>query len=522
MRLKKSALSNEMQQSKYLTLILILSSLSYGFSFYHLNSYIGAVLGCLAALGFVFAAQRKAVSLYLWFLVGLLSYLIAFPWYPQVIRSFFPSTSLALSFFYTLILALSGGFQFLLFALISKGTRNVLPVSLEAVAIGLAWVSCEILMPTMTPWVLGGTQLHFSLLSQTADVGGVHGVSFLVIFLSALLCGIFKQNKKSLQAFLFLSTLFICGFYSFFRTSQISDAIASGTQIGISMVQAGIELDDPDRKNALSRMGRYQELTRGVSTKESSLVVWPESSVGYKYGVEIERIEKDMLHPMPDMELPLIFGGRSEGMGGEQFNSAILLTPDGNINKRYHKQKLVPFAEYLPEIFSSVGLSGLVPARTDLLAASNQVPITVELSSGALSVLTMICYEELWPRLVRQMLSRSQADVLLSISNDNWFGTSSALMQHHTLASWRAIEFRKFLMRGTTTGVTAVVDPLGKTVSQLESHTQGVLQADIVPFEGQTTFARFGEQLLFIMACCGAVLAVFLSLQHYSERCLKG
>jgi apolipoprotein N-acyltransferase len=220
--------------------------------------------------------------------------------------------------------------------------------------------------------------------------------------------------------------------------------------------------------------------------------------------------------PFADAKVSMLYGGLCFRTRGEQeplyFNTAFARDIAGNIVGRYHKKVLMPFGEYIPLASWLPWLSRLNVSTVQTAEGDLDDPLCVPLTSEVggkrrpLSVTVLICYEDAIPSLSSRGAS-SGAHVLVNLSNDAWFGLSSAPYQHHLLAAWRAIETRRYLLRVTNTGLTAVVDPLGRTVGALPIFSEGFLLADITPLSQRTLYARWGNVpvylLIALLACCG-------------------
>ena len=172
----------------------------------------------------------------------------------------------------------------------------------------------------------------------------------------------------------------------------------------------------------------------------------------------------------------------------QPLNSEILLDPTGRPVSQYDKMHLVPFGEYVP-LKNWLWFADNLTAEVGDFVPGDRVVVST-LPSGRLSGL--ICYEAIFPNLVRQF-AREGAEVLVNISNDGWYGSSSARDQHLLMARMRAIENARYLLRATNTGITAVIRPDGRIAAQISPDQPGVLEANWAFQSRKTIYTRYGD-----------------------------
>lgn len=176
---------------------------------------------------------------------------------------------------------------------------------------------------------------------------------------------------------------------------------------------------------------------------------------------------------------------------------------------------LMPFGEYTP-------LASVLPFLRDINATAGQFTagdapkvLSFPLSTGAeVKIAPLICYEDIIPSLAREAVGKG-AEVLINQTNDAWFGDTVAPYQHHLIASFRAIETRRYLLRSTNTGLTAVVDPIGRTLASLAPYSEGVLPMDITLSSYRSVFARYPIELAWVLlAALGTLFVVKRALKR--------
>jgi len=373
------------------------------------------------------------------------------------------------------------------------------------------WVATELLRVHTFfefPWcLLGYSQQPFLPVIQIASVTAVYGVSFLLVTSAALLAIALVEarlRRASLAAFgsLVVLTWGLGGW-------ALSRPLPETGRIQVGLVQGGIRQEDkwlPE--NAWSNVDRHLELTREAAARGARLVVWPESAVPFLYDAEPplrallqEAVRRDGIY--------LYFGNddREPGPGGGQriYVGAKLLDPQGQVTARYRKIQLVPFGEYVPlkPLFTLGGrvVAKLVQEVADFSPGTEAVTGDV----GGHRIGGTICYEAIFPGLVRRFAAQG-AELLVNVTNDAWYGRTSAPYQHLAMAAFRAVENRRYLVRAANTGITTVVDPWGR-VHEPSALFDRTLLVREVPFVAWTSFyTRHGD--VFARACAALALAL--------------
>jgi apolipoprotein N-acyltransferase len=274
-------------------------------------------------------------------------------------------------------------------------------------------------------------------------------------------------------------------------------------------VQGNLLLDEKRQRDLFdSNVARYRRLSATL-TPAPDLLVWPETVV--EWGIPLETPTLAGLDPYPRAPSPLLFGAvayRDWGRRLEWFNSAFLRRADGTIGGRYDKIVLMPFGEYIPFAGMFPWLKDLSPNTGDFQAGAGPVVLPV---SDQARVGTLICYEDLLAGHVRRTVAAG-ANLLVTMTNDAWFGDSAALREHDSLALWRAVENRRYLIRATNTGFSSVTDPLGRTVAALPTQTATAASVRVQLLGGATPYQRFGNTFGYF------TLALAIALLVYSRR----
>jgi apolipoprotein N-acyltransferase len=407
-----------------------------------------------------------------------------------------------------------GAFTFLISSINAKSEWGMLFV-FPVLWVGLEYVRSFLL--SGFPWVLVGyTQYSNTLFIQIADITGVYGVSFLIILINTLLYlwlvpkedGRKKGKKHKALLIPSLCILSIVALTYSYGHWRVHYPLKSEKGITVGVAQGNIPQDIKwDTAFKKRTMTIYDNLSLRLAEQSPGLIVWPETAFPdyFPSGTEIDAAV--MTIPQ-ETGAYLLFGSLTEKVKGKRravYNSAYLISPQRQIIGQYDKIHLVPFGEYVP-------LSTHFPAFNTLAGVGNitagKETVIFQLPHGRFGVL--VCFEVIFPELCRANV-RAGADFMVTITNDAWFGRTSAPLQHLTQACFRAVENRVWFVRSANTGISAFIDPWGRIEKSGNLFTQEVL-ADEIGFKTQalTFYTKHGD--LFALACLSLVLALVLFL----------
>jgi apolipoprotein N-acyltransferase len=249
---------------------------------------------------------------------------------------------------------------------------------------------------------------------------------------------------------------------------------------------------------------RHAELTRRAPRAGARLIVWPESAVAWRYDSD-PFVAATLTGLAREAGAFLVVGNDDRtahpGEPERLYVGAKLFDPKGRLTLRYHKVRLVPFGEYVP-LQPLLTLGGRVAARL-VQQVSDFTPGDAALVGEAdgRRVGVSICYEAIFPDYVR-LFANDGADLLVNITNDAWYGTTSAPYQHFAMATFRAVENGVYLVRAANTGISGVVDPLGRIVERTPLFETALLVRDVPRAVIRTFYTRFGD--VFAWACLAA------------------
>jgi len=324
----------------------------------------------------------------------------------------------------------------------------------------LAFVASELVFPLLFPWYYGATVHNAVVFAQVADLGGGYLVGLVLVAANlgvAELVIAHRARRPSDRRLLAVAALapLLAALYGYPRLRMIDARAAAAEPVKIGIVQGNMPLIG--RRHSLkTHVARTAELKQaGVD-----LVIWSEGSTGMAnretpdYG-EVRRVITDRLG------VATIVGGllaRKEGKHYKYFNTALLAQKDGKIVGRYDKQYLLAFGEYLPFGETFPQLYEASPNSSRFSPGKSIDPLVW----GDHKISALICYEDILPGFVNGMVAHADPDLLVNLTNDAWFGDSTEPWIHLALAKMRAIEHRRYLVRSTNSGVSAIVDPVGR------------------------------------------------------------
>lgn len=382
-----------------------------------------------------------------------------------------------------------------------------------------AWVALEYArahLLTGFPWVLlGYSQASYLPLIQIADTTGVWGVSYVVmavntaLFLVVRRAGDRRAASPARAAIVAGALLVSVAAYGSMRISLADRDSARWTPITAAVAQGSIDQSVKwDKSMEDETLEIYSGLTHEAADKGARLIVWPETAIPFYY--EKDRVEKGIPGRSAKNGQSFILAGSpsyvyNASKGSYDFyNSAYLLSPEGDTLGRYDKVHLVPFGEYVP-------LRGLLPFVSKLTAgigdfAEGAGPVPIMLGKDGLGIL--ICYEAIFPEIAREVV-KNGATLLVNITNDGWFGRTSAPYQHLDMTVLRAVENRSYLVRSANTGISAVVDPVGRVVDKTSLFERTVLVSKVRFRQGAMSFyTMYGDLFAIgstVMACMFAL-----------------
>jgi apolipoprotein N-acyltransferase len=249
-----------------------------------------------------------------------------------------------------------------------------------------------------------------------------------------------------------------------------------------------------DTEDVGRNVGRLYKLS-GAAPHDRALIVWPEGAIPAFFPADLGSARKDPGLPWFGDGSAFLVGAYAIDRDDRRYNTAFAVHPDGTVPWPYFKQILIPFGEYMPLASVFPGLNGL-NTKGGVFSAGPGVRVfeypmrRKDGSAYSLKVSPLICYEDTVPGIARAA-TEGGAELLVNLTYDTWFGRSAASFEHHLIATFRAIENRRFLVRVTNDGLSAVVDPLGRTIARIPPFTEGTALARVSLLDYRSTYTRF-------------------------------
>ena len=462
-------------------------------------------------------------SFKLGFLTGLISFLGILYWIIVAVHTY-GNVPLILSGFILLLLVgylglFIGAFAFLARLIqIRSGFQTILFAP-------ILWSALEYLRSFFLsgfPWAnLGHSQYLNHPFIQMADITGVYGLSFVIVLVNATLYWVFHQWAKKtfpirevvITAFILLGSLI----YGYLRMGAIDRQMAYQSPLKISLAQGNIDQsikwDESFQKETLKI---YERLSLKVAEEKPDLIIWPETATPFFFQ-EAQEYQPMVLDIPMKTRAFLLFGSPSykiEKGKINHYNSAYLISPSKDLVGRYDKIHLVPFGEYIPlrellffiESTIGEGIGNFKPGK---------VIYNFSLPQSKFGVL--ICFEIIFPDLCRRFV-KNGADFLVTITNDAWFGRTSAPFQHFSIATFRAVENRVYIARAANTGISGFIDPKGKILKQGKIFTEEAFNGTIRLNKSKTFYTLYGDVFAWICTVFSIILLLGSTLYRRGWR----
>jgi len=390
----------------------------------------------------------------------------------------------------------------------------------------IAWTAVEWVrtyFPVGFPWNLVGYTAYRNLeLIQFAEFTGVYGVSALIVFFNAVVyLVIFRRGTSRLQTISLSSlTVMMVALVAFgaWRIANLKNAPAEGT-LKVAMVQANIPQSLKwDPKFLPQSYGVYQEETTNAAKRGADLITWPEAAAAFLFLpddrypaalAEDAAYRQKLLTMAQNIGVPILFGAPALAQLDGQlgfYNRAYLVSAKGEVVAHYDKMQLVPFGEYVPAR-SILGffVNRVVKGLGDMVPGDQQTLFSVK--GAKLGVL--ICYESIFPDFTRREVNLG-ANILVNITNDAWYGESSAPFQVLAMAAMRSVETKVPMVRTANTGISALIEPSGRITNRTPLFKRGTEIVDVSFRPVRTVYTMVGDlfaELCVILTLVGLLIA---------------
>ncbi len=396
-----------------------------------------------------------------------------------------------------------------------------------------SWVLLEFLrgvIITGFPWgFIGYTQFRQLNIVQIADLFGVYGVSFLLVifnsFIYIFISFLLDNEKRVRFRTLMSSCIFVSillgstTLYGYWRISELEQHLSAKKTgcLKIGVVQGNIDQSIKwDSAFQTSTIKKYIMLSKTLKQEKPDLIVWPETATPFFFEFDTE-LTNLIIEAVQDVQSDFIIGSPSIQSDSNDiqsyYNSAYLVRSNGEIKGRYDKSHLVPFGEYFPFKIPWLVLKNSFVQPYDFSFGTPGKILLWKPECNRLGL--QICYEIIFPQLSR-LTVQNGAGLLVNITNDAWFGNTSAAYQHFSMSVFRAIENRRSLVRVANTGISGFVDPTGRILATTTIFSDETVVENLPILFVKAIYTELGD--FFILICTVVVISLFLK---YSKKQLK-
>ncbi len=467
------------------------------------------------------------------FITGLVHYLSLLYWVVPVMRTY-GYLPLYLSVVILLLFAAVLAFFPAVFSM-TLAAIGITPLRC-LITMPLLWVALEYIRTfifTGFPWaLLGHSQYLRHHLIQIAELFGAYGVSFLIVLgNTAVFLVITYISRKTWHSrpvskplVIGASVIFAAGFlltwiYGTWRIKATDHLIAAAPTARVAVIQGNIDQSlkwDPVFQDATIKT--YHRLSLAAKSENPDLIVWPESATPFFLFYD-KRPTENVLAGIQQADIDYLVGSPSFMRQDERvayYNSAYLISPGTKNISKYDKAHLVPYGEYVPFKRWLPFLGKVVAQVGDFRPGSPGK--TLPWKENALGV--QICYEIIFPGLSRAM-AKNGAVLLINITNDAWFGTTSGPYQHFSMTIFRAVENRRALARAANTGISGFIDPVGRILASTPLLAETAVTQTLPLIHKKTVYTRFGD--LMALAClAGTMFVILFEFGKYALKLKRG
>jgi apolipoprotein N-acyltransferase len=367
------------------------------------------------------------------------------------------------------------------------------------------------------PWaLLGYSQVTVLPVAQIVSVVGVYGLSGLLALVSAGAAALVLLPRRPALIYAGIAVVAVMvGTAWGFARLESSPLLKTGAPVRVAVLQGNIAQDDkwdPALRDEITN--KYLRMTREALAAGATFIIWPESSTPFYFehdllrGGAIRRLasEAGATLLIGSDQVEPVLRAAEEKSEARYYNAAFVVGATGQVSAVYRKMHLVPFGEYVPLKNLLFFVGPIVEAVSAFSPGTDPVLLPV----GGHVASTAICYEVIFPNLIRRFV-QDGSQLLTTITNDAWYGRSSAAYQHWDQAAMRSIEQGRYLARAANTGISGFVDPYGRAVDKTDLFHEAVVVGDLRFITERTVYNRIGDLVawLSLVLTSVALLATF-------------
>lgn len=483
---------------------------------------------CLVPLYLSLFGQTTKRAVVLCFLTGLAMNLGGFYWLLNMLKTFsgFP-TALCL-LFVVIICAYQACRLAFMGWLYGRATQRGWSPPL---VFGGAFAVSELVFPLLFPWYYAATVHNVPVLMQTAELGGPILVGLVLLAVNLALAEPIRARLVATRRLVpqaptpyrgsttseervdvpldrrvigvGVIALLVATLFGALRISMVKSDVEKAEAVRVGYVQGNMGLMQK-REQPGEGLRRHVRLTQELRDKGIDFAVWSESSVTFSVPEEMGMktpFYRDRFAGR--LGVPTIFGAvlfRADPDRERWFNTAIATNAKGEVTGRYDKQYLLAFGEYLPFGDDFPIMYRWSPHSGRFSKGTSLEPVELDVKGTKHKVSVLICYEDILPSFTNRMVAHADPELLVNITNDAWFGDTTEPWEHLALAKFRAIEHRRFLVRSTNSGVSAIIDPMGGVVSHTKTFTAEAQEGVVRWMKAHTVYEMVGDAPWWLLA----------------------
>jgi apolipoprotein N-acyltransferase len=453
--------------------------------------------------------QTPRRAAWLGWLAGFTMTMIGFYWLLELLQTF-SGFGLPLCLLFTAILC---GYQSGRIALLGWLHARVSARGYPgALAFTLAFAASEQAFPLMFPWSYAATVHQLPALGQLAEFGGPILVAIPLVLANFGVAEWILARRHGLplaarRVALLLAAPLVSGVYGAIRIPFVEARVAEAPKGRVGLVQANMSLTGK-RRNKSEGLRRHLALTERLKQEgKLDLVVWSETSVmSALFEDDVERVVPERFSRL--IGVPALFGAvivrRVDDARGHVFyNSALATNAEGEVRGRFDKQELVLFSEGMPFGETFPILYEWSPNSGKFVPGKLYDPLQV----GDRQIATVICYEDIIPSNVNRIVNNGDPDLIANLTNDAWFGDTTEPWIHLALSQLRAVEHRRYFVRSTNSGVSAIIDPVGRVVAHTGTFEEATLAGEVAWLHGKTAYELLGDAPWWILSALTFAMA---------------
>jgi apolipoprotein N-acyltransferase len=455
---------------------------------------------CFVPVLFTLTNATFKRSLLIGLVFGLVTNLGGYYWVVHLLREF-ANLHVALACLGYVLLCLYQG-SLLVFVLMGVfGARRHFDCA-PVWSLPISFVVAEKFYPLLFPSYIGNSFYELELLTQIVDITGMLGLTALVGLVNGAIYELIEarlHRRNLCRARIAVPATIVVAvcLYGMYSSRKYEKIAQDSPKLKVGMVQTNLGARDKAKKRS-EFIRLHVEMTKALVAQNPGLdlVVWPESA----YNGWVDRKKPNQLAPLlKDINVPIILGALTYEKGEQnttkKFNSALLLNRNAQVQSIFDKIVLLAFGETIPGIETFPFLRKWIKGVSVFNRGTTMKHFEVQ---SGVSLLPMICYEDIIPSFVRDLwMSGGPATALVNVTNDSWYGDTHEPLIHLVLASFRSIETRRYLIRSTNTGISAIVDNRGRIVKRTEQweKTSLVFDVPIIQTHDTSIYLRFGDFL---------------------------